>query len=120
MWVLKRATDDAVYVSGGWAGRPFLRSTPHAYTCWSSSRCPCAPSVAPPLPQFASPPTLACLPGPAGWAFYDADPMGFRRAMGDALYTWREHRTSFKWVGECQWVGAWAGVHWGPGLFSAS
>ncbi|KAL4421111.1 hypothetical protein ABPG77_001506 [Micractinium sp. CCAP 211/92] len=33
-----------------------------------------------------------------GWAFYDADPTGFRRAMGDAIYTWREHPDSFRGV----------------------
>lgn len=33
-----------------------------------------------------------------GWAFYDADPAGFRRAMGDAMYTWREHPDSFRGV----------------------
>lgn len=37
-----------------------------------------------------------CPPLAAGWAFYDADPSGFRRAMGDAIYTWREHPDSFR------------------------
>ena len=41
---------------------------------------------------------LPCLP--AGWTFDMADAGRFRNAMGDALYTYREHKDSFRWVGQ--------------------
>ncbi|KAL4439933.1 hypothetical protein ABPG75_002934 [Micractinium tetrahymenae] len=33
-----------------------------------------------------------------GWAFYDADPAGFRRAMSNAITTWRDYPDSFRGV----------------------
>jgi hypothetical protein len=37
--------------------------------------------------------------------FESADTERFRNAMGDALYTYRQHRDSFRWVGvAAEWV----------------
>ena len=50
------------------------------------------------LSSATMPPPPACLA--AGWTFEGADdPQHFRRAMSDAIYTWREHRESFRWAG---------------------
>jgi hypothetical protein len=54
------------------------------------ARCPTPPACSP-----------ACLP--AGWTFDMADAGRFRNAMGDALYTYREHKDSFRWVGQRAW-----------------
>ena len=42
---------------------------------------------------------LPTLPSyPAGWTFEFADSGRFRNALGDALYTYREHKDSYRWA----------------------
>lgn len=53
----------------------------------------------PPAPALllrSSPPHMPAARHIAGWTFEMADAGRFRNALGDALYTFREHRDSFR------------------------